>query len=78
MKPILKQPGTMRSKLNCDLLRSTSALKLKLRRYTMTYRDRINNALSFWFGAGPCIGVCDILSLLTVIEPQGAVQYATR
>jgi len=24
---------------------------------SMTYRDRINNALSFWFGAGPCMGV---------------------
>ena len=33
MKPKLKPPGTKRSKLNCDVLLSTSAFKLKLRRY---------------------------------------------
>jgi len=35
MKPKLKPPGTKRLKLNCDILLSTSALKLKLRRYIL-------------------------------------------
>jgi hypothetical protein len=33
-KLMLKPPGTKRLKLNCDELLSTSAFKLKLRRYT--------------------------------------------
>ena len=33
-KPKLKPPGTERSKLNCDVLLSTSAFKINLRRYT--------------------------------------------
>jgi hypothetical protein len=34
MKPKLKPPGTKLLKLNCDILPSTSAFKLKFRRYT--------------------------------------------
>jgi hypothetical protein len=34
MKPRLKRPGTMRLKLKCDILLSTSAFKFNLRRYT--------------------------------------------
>jgi len=33
IKPTLKAPGAKRLKLNCDILLSTSAFKLKLRRY---------------------------------------------
>ena len=33
VKPTLKPPGTKRLKLNCDVLLSTSAFKLNLRRY---------------------------------------------
>ena len=34
MKPKLKPPGTNRLKLKCDILLSTSAFKVNLRRYT--------------------------------------------
>jgi hypothetical protein len=34
MKPKLKSPGTMRLKLTCEILLSTSAFKFNLRRYT--------------------------------------------
>ena len=34
MEPKLKPPGTMRLKLNCDILLSTSSFKINLRRYT--------------------------------------------
>jgi len=37
MKPKLKPPGTKRSKLTCDILLSTSALKFNLRRYNLAY-----------------------------------------
>jgi hypothetical protein len=33
MKPKLKPPGTIRLKLQCDMLLSTSAFKFNLRRY---------------------------------------------
>jgi len=33
IKPKLKPPGTKRLKLNCDVLLSTSAFKINLRRY---------------------------------------------
>ena len=35
MKSKLKAPGTTRLKLKCDILLSTSAFKIKLRRYSM-------------------------------------------
>ena len=35
IKPMLKPPGTKRLKLNCDVLLSTSAFKINLRRYTL-------------------------------------------
>ena len=35
----LKPPGTKRLKLNCDILLSTSAFKLNLRRYSMVHWD---------------------------------------
>jgi len=44
-KPKLTPPGTMRLKLKCDILLSTSTFKFKLRRYTsslinlLTHRD---------------------------------------
>jgi hypothetical protein len=34
MKPMLKPPGPMRLKLNCDTLLSTYAFDFNLRRYT--------------------------------------------
>ena len=34
MKPTLRPPGIERLKRNCDILLSTSAFKVKLRRYT--------------------------------------------
>ena len=34
VKPTLKQPGTKRLKLKCDILLSTSSLKFNLRRHT--------------------------------------------
>jgi hypothetical protein len=34
IRPRLKPPGTKRLKLNCDVLRSNSAYKFSLRRYT--------------------------------------------
>jgi len=36
MQPQLKPPGTKRFKLNCDILLSTSAFKLDLRRYNQS------------------------------------------
>jgi hypothetical protein len=44
MKPRLKPPGTERLKLRCDILLSTSAFKLNLRRYTQGRRARCSCA----------------------------------
>jgi hypothetical protein len=35
MKPKLNPPGTKRLKLNCDILLSSSAVKINLRRYIL-------------------------------------------
>jgi hypothetical protein len=34
MKPMLKLPGTLCTKMKCDILLSTSAFKINLHRYT--------------------------------------------
>ena len=39
MKPRLKLPGAKRLKLNCDILLSTSALKINLRQYIQEARE---------------------------------------
>jgi hypothetical protein len=39
IKPILKPPGTKRLELKCDILLSTFAFKVKLRRYTLVDSD---------------------------------------
>jgi len=42
IKPTLKAPGPQRLKLNCDVLLSTSAFKLNLRRYIKVIKDEID------------------------------------
>jgi hypothetical protein len=58
IKPKLKKPpGTKRLKVNCDVLLSTSAFKLNLRRYTKELPSELGNgnyrvAVSMKDGAG--------------------------
>jgi len=40
MKPNFKAPGTKRLKLNCDILLSNYAFKIKLRRYSPVKHGR--------------------------------------
>jgi len=45
IKPMLKPTGTKRLKLNCDILLSTSAFKLKLRRYSKAEVEQLRLGL---------------------------------
>ena len=45
IKPTSKQTGTKRLKLECEILLSTSAFKLNLRRYIVADHDQQNEAI---------------------------------
>jgi hypothetical protein len=47
IKPTLKAPGAERLKLKCDILLSTVAFKVNLRRYTSVLADAMTNLHSF-------------------------------
>jgi hypothetical protein len=49
IKPELKPPGTKRLILNIDILLSTSAFKIDLRRYTKAFYEEFYGV--FWAGA---------------------------
>jgi hypothetical protein len=70
MKPKFKPPGAQRLKLNCNILLSTSAFKLNLRRYSMVI-DEYNAGGGAFAGAfdgtgGGALGAVDARLEMTV------------
>ena len=56
IKPKLKPPGTKR--LNCDILLSTSAFKLDLRRYIEENIASLSGAAVYWITKAPTMCAC--------------------